>query len=135
MTPVEELVAARVAPPPFDILRAAYVELVVTDLARAEAFYADALGMLVSAREPDAIYLRGWEERQHHSLVLRQGPAPAAAAVGFRVRTDEDLDALAFELPRFGCTTRWIAPRTGLGRVLKAWDPFGFPLEFAHALQ
>ena len=41
------------------------------------------------------MYLRGWEERQHHSLILRKSaPAhPAAAArLGFRVRTEEDLD-------------------------------------------
>ena len=51
--------------------------------------------MIVSARTDDAVYLRGWEERQHHSLILRQSPPaqPAAAArLGFRVRTEDDLD-------------------------------------------
>ena len=135
MTPVEELVAAPVAAPPFDIVRAAYVELRVTDLERSAAFYADALGMLVTERDGDAIYLRGWEERQHHSIVLRQGPAPAAGAVGFRVRAEDDLDALAAELSSRGCVVRWSPNRIGLGRVLQAWDPFGFPLEFVHALE
>jgi 3,4-dihydroxyphenylacetate 2,3-dioxygenase len=135
MTPVEELVAAPSAPPPFDIVRAAYVELQVTDLDRASAFYEGALGMLVTAREADAVYLRGWEERQHHSLVLRQGPAAAAAAVGFRVRAEEDLDMLAAEFGARGGVVRWSENRIGLGRVLQAWDPFGFPLEFVHELE
>jgi catechol 2,3-dioxygenase-like lactoylglutathione lyase family enzyme len=135
MTPVEELVAAPAPAPRFDIVRAAYVELQVTDLERASAFYGGVLGMLVTEREADAVYLRGWEERQHHSLVLRQGPAPAAAAVGFRVRAEEDLETLAAEFALRGCTVRWADGRTGLGRVLQAWDPFGFPLEFVHALE
>jgi catechol 2,3-dioxygenase-like lactoylglutathione lyase family enzyme len=135
MTPVEELVAAPAAPPPFDIVRAAYVELQVAELERASAFYEGALGMLVTKREADAIYLRGWEERQHHSLVLREGPAAAAAAVGFRVRADEDLDALAAEFGSRGGVVRWADGRTGLGRVLQVWDPFGFPLEFVYELE
>ena len=62
----------------FDIVRAAFVELRVTDLVASERFYVELLGMIVSARTDNAIYLRGWEERQHHSLVLRQSPAAAA---------------------------------------------------------
>ena len=30
--------------------------------------------MIVSARSDDAVFLRGWEERQHHSLILRRAP-------------------------------------------------------------
>jgi 3,4-dihydroxyphenylacetate 2,3-dioxygenase len=136
MTLVEELVAAPVAAPPYDILRAAYVELVVTDLERAERFYVGALGMIVGERDADALYLRGWEERQHHSLVLRRGTTAAAGAIGFRVRGEGDLDALAEEFAGRGCVTRWSdGERPGLGRVLHAWDPFGFPLEFVHALE
>ncbi len=35
-----------------DIVRAAYAELVVTDLAEARQFYVDLLGFVVSARTP-----------------------------------------------------------------------------------
>ena len=59
----------------FDILRAAYGELWVTDLEASSRFYVDHLGLVVSARTDDTLYLRGWEERTHHSLVLRErGP-------------------------------------------------------------
>ena len=51
--------------------------------------------MIVSDRPPDALYLRGWEERLHHSLVLRQGPVAGVARLAFRVRSEADLDALA----------------------------------------
>ena len=60
---------------PPDVVRAAYAELVVTDLERSEGFYVELLGLVVSARTDDAVYLRGWEDRLHHSLVLRRGAA------------------------------------------------------------
>src|SRR6185312_5450995 len=44
--------------PPFDILRCAYAELVVTDLAASRAFYVDVLGLTVTKETEDAVYLR-----------------------------------------------------------------------------
>ena len=60
MTGVLELLAIGPASPPFDIVRSAYAELLVTDLDASEHFYVDLLGMVVSTRSDDAIYLRGW---------------------------------------------------------------------------
>jgi len=136
----EELVNTAPAVTPFDILRAAFVELQVTDLAASEHFYGELLGMIVSARTDDAVYLRGWEERQHHSLILRQSVPthPATAArLGFRVRTELDLDRLAEHFDAPGMTTRWQDPGSdpGLGRSLRVWDPFGYPLEFFYAIE
>ena len=51
-----------------DIVRAAYVDLVVTDLARARAWWVDLIGFHVEHEEVDALYLRGYEEFVHHSV-------------------------------------------------------------------
>ena len=143
MTPesaVTELVNTPPAVPPFDIVRAALVELQVTDLAASERFYSGLLGMIVSARTDEAVFLRGWEERQHHSLILRQC-APArtvtASRLGFRVRTEADLDAAAAHFAGEGLATRWTEAGSdpGMGRSLRVWDPFGYPLEFFHSLE
>src|ERR1700742_1217939 len=106
--PASELANTPPATPPFDIVRAAFVELHVSDLEASERFYAGLLGMIVSARTPDAVYLRGWEERQHHSLILRQAPIATAARLGFRVRSEDDLDRAAAHFAGEGLTTRWI---------------------------
>jgi catechol 2,3-dioxygenase len=134
MSAVSELIATEPARNPFDIIRAAFVELRVRDLAASEHFYAELLGMIASARTDDAVYLRGWEERQHHSLILRRSDAPAAARLGFRVRAEDDLERLA---ARFADRpTRWIEAGSdpGMGRSLRVWDPFGEPLEFVAAI-
>ena len=134
-SPAEQLANTAPAVTPFDIVRAAFVELHVTDLAASEQFYAQLLGMIVSARTDEAIYLRGWEERQHHSLILRQAPVAAAVRLGFRVRGEHDLDLLADHFQ--GLTTRWVEAGSdpGVGRSLRVWDPFGYPLEFFHAIE
>lgn len=136
MSSAEKLASTPPASPPFDILRAAFVELHVTDLAASEHFYSELLGMIVSARADDAIYLRGWEERQHHSLILRRAPVAAAARLGFRVRRDEDLEALRDHFQSAGLTTRErpAGADPGMGRTLQAWDPWGWPLEFVAAM-
>lgn len=133
MTRVETLIG-EVKSPPFDIMRAAHVELVVADLDASLSFYADLLGMIVTERTADAAYLRGWEEFLHHSLVLRQGPTAAIDHVGFRVAADGDLGVLEAEFAGRGCPTRWVdaGAEPGQGRALRVQDPFGFPLEFFH---
>jgi catechol 2,3-dioxygenase-like lactoylglutathione lyase family enzyme len=77
---------------PPDIVRAAYVDLVVTDLARARKWWVDLIGFHVQLEEPGALYLRGYEEFIHHSVTLREGPEAACARMGFRVRTPDDVD-------------------------------------------
>src|SRR4051812_606560 len=81
--------------PPFNIVRASHVELGVRDLARARGFYVDCLGYLVSAADNGVLYLRAIEERNHHSIVLREGPQPAALSLGFKVGSEDDLDRAA----------------------------------------
>ncbi|MGH9173240.1 MAG: VOC family protein, partial [Vicinamibacterales bacterium] len=77
-----------------NIIRAAHGEFRVTDLDQASAFYVDVLGFVESERTSDALYLRGLEERDHHSLVLRRAATPGAGHLAFRVKSNDDLDRL-----------------------------------------
>ena len=81
--------------PPFNVVRASHVELTVRDLARSRAFYVDCLGYMVGAEGPGVLYLRAVEERNHHSIVLREGKAPAAQTLGFKLASEEDLERAA----------------------------------------
>jgi catechol 2,3-dioxygenase len=123
----------RLTPP--DVVRAAYAELIVTDLGRARWFWADLLGFVVTADQPDALYLRGYDEFTHHCLVLRIGPKAAAGCIAYRVRAPEDLDrAEAF----FAALGRRVRRRpagatTGIGEAVRVEDPLGFTVEFFHA--
>ena len=123
---------------PFDIVRAAHIELVVTDLARAREFYVDMLGLEPTEEAGDALYLRAYEERLHHSLVLRQGPEPVMGHCSFRVAAAEDLALLAELFASWECPVTWVDAETverGQGMALRVQDPLGFPVEFFHAME
>ena len=120
--------------PSYDIMRAAHAELIVRDLDAAHEFYVDLLGLYVTERTADALYLRGYEERHHHSLVLRRGDTPAVDHLALRVRSEADLDALAAEYAARGIATRWRDDELGQGRGLHVQDEHGFPIEYFHAM-
>jgi catechol 2,3-dioxygenase len=114
--------------PPFNIVRASHVELGVRDLARSRAFYVDCLGLLVSDETADALYLRGVEERNHHSIVLRRARAGEANALGFKLASEEDLDRAAFWFGRRNLPTAF-PELPHQGRTLRTADIFGTPLD------
>jgi catechol 2,3-dioxygenase len=120
--------------PPFNVVRIAYVDAHVTDLAAARSFWVDALGLIVTEETPDALYLRGLEERNHHSVVLRKGAAPDVTAIGFKVFSEEDLD-----LASHFCATRGLphrlVERPAPGRTLAFSDPTGMPVELFFTME
>jgi catechol 2,3-dioxygenase len=114
--------------PPFNIVRSSHVTLGVTDLARSRAFYESTLGLHVEDKTGEALYLRGLEERQHHSLVLRKEAKPAAHHLGFKVASEEDLDKAAHLFKAQGLEHAFVeAPFQD--RTLRVIDPAGLPLE------
>ncbi|MBD3689221.1 3,4-dihydroxyphenylacetate 2,3-dioxygenase [Nanchangia anserum] len=119
------------APAP-NILRCAYMEIVVSDLAASRAFYVDTLGLVVTKETDDALYLRTFDEFIHHNLVLREGPVPAIAAFAYRVRSPEDVDKAEAYYRELGCKTLRKAEGfvDGIGDAVRVEDPLGFPYEF-----
>src|SRR5436190_22877420 len=114
--------------PPFNIIRASHVELGVADIARARAFYVDCLGYLVSDEDKDALYLRGVEERNHHSVVLRKSKDIAALAIGFKLGSEEDLDKAANWFTARKLPVSW--PQVPFqGRTLRTADAVGMPID------
>src|ERR1051325_9631395 len=108
--------------PPFNIVRASHVEFGVAELARSRAFYVDCLGYIVSDEDGQALYLRGVEERNHHSVVLRKSDDIAALAIAFKVGDEEDLEKAAQWLEP--CKLRLWGPTLPFqGRTLRTVDP------------
>jgi len=122
---------------PFTVLKAGHVELRVTDLGRARAFYVDLLGFVLTEDDGKRVYLRGLEEWEHHSLILRQAESPGLGHIAYRVAGDEDLDALERLVRGRGLPARWIEPgeERGQGRAVRVQDPLGFPVEFYHRVE
>ncbi|ACZ40219.1 3,4-dihydroxyphenylacetate 2,3-dioxygenase [Sphaerobacter thermophilus] len=123
--------------PDFTILKTGHVELRVTDLERACAFYDGLLGFVETERDDDRVYLRCLEDWEHHSLILTRADAPGLGHIAYRVASERDLDALHRLATERGLPTRWVEPgeERGQGRALRIQDPLGFPVEFYHAVE
>jgi catechol 2,3-dioxygenase len=120
--------------PDFNVVRLSHVELVVTDLKKSRAFYADTLGLQVTGEDSSHIYLRAMEERGHHCLILTKGDKPCARVLGFKVYSDDDLDKAKAWFESQGRKTSWIK-RVHQGRTLLTSDNQGIPIEFFHEME
>src|SRR5918995_6008917 len=124
------------APAP-DILRCAYMEIVVTDLTASRNFYVDVLDLIVTEEDENTVYLRSFEEFIHHNLVLRKGPLAAVAAFSYRVRSPEELDKAVEFYTELGCRVvrRRDGFTKGIGDSVRVIDPLGFPYEFFYDVE
>ncbi len=114
--------------PAFNIVRVSHVAFGVRDPTASRAFYVDTLGLVACDETADALYLRGVEERNHHSIVLERSPQPCVRSLGFKVASEEDLDRAAFWFARRGLPTSF--PEVPYqGRTLRTADPLGLPLD------
>lgn len=123
------VVPAPVLHPPFNIVRLSHVALKVTDLGWAKEFYADMLGLQVSAEEDEKLYLRAMEERGHHCLILEQAETASVGVLGFKLYDHPDLEKAESWFRDQGLPAAWIE-RPFMGKVLRTRDPHGIPLEF-----
>ena len=115
-----------------DVLRVAYMEIQVTNLAASREFYVDVLGLHVTHEDDQEIYLRSAEEFIHHNLVLKQGDIAAVGAFSYRVRSPEDVDKAEAFYKELGCRVERRADGfvRGIGDAVRVEDPLGFPYEF-----
>ncbi len=115
--------------PPFNVVRCSHTVLTARDLGASRAFYEGAIGLHVEEAGKDAIYFRGMEERNHHSLVLKRGPEALAERIGFKVGSEEDLDRAAAFFKERQLPAKFVEVPFQ-GRTLHAADTQGNPLEF-----
>src|ERR1700723_3950478 len=114
--------------PPFNIIRSSHAVLDVVDLDASRAFYETTVGLHVEDRDDRAVYLRGSEEHQHHSVVLRKAATAACNRMGFKVGNEQDLDKAAAFFSENGIAYAF-AEQPFQGRTLQFTDPSGFQLE------
>ncbi|WP_350351654.1 3,4-dihydroxyphenylacetate 2,3-dioxygenase [Microbacterium sp. A8/3-1] len=108
--------------------------LTVRDLDQSVAFYTDVIGLIVSRRSDDTVWLRGIEEASHHSLVLRATDGAAfCEQIGFRVLEDSDIDKAEAYLGGLGLSVE--RPTVAhQGPTLQFIDPLGHHIELTSSM-
>jgi catechol 2,3-dioxygenase len=113
------------------ILRLGHVEVRVPDLDLATAYYTSVIGMVEVARETDKVYLKCWDEQDHHSVVLRYHPRPGLDHMSFKVEAEDDLVDLENRLERAGAIVRRLVDgeERSVGQGLRFETPSGHVME------
>ena len=67
------------------VLRPGHMQLKVLDLDEAVEFYSNVVGLVQTGRDATRAYFKGWDERDHHSLILRDAGEAGMDFYGFKV--------------------------------------------------
>ena len=92
--------------------RLAHVDVTVTDLDLATAYYTEVIGMLETERDENSVYLKCWDEPNHHSLRLIYGPRVGFDLMSFKVDRDDDLEEFERRVLNYGFPVRRVQPLT-----------------------
>ena len=113
------------------VMRTGHVQLRVMDLAAAVHHYTEYYCLILTESDGSRAYLKGWDEFDHHSLVLRETDESGMDHVAFKVRRDADLDRIEGELRERLIAVTQIAAgeQPGMGRRIAFTLPTGHRVE------
>ncbi|MGW0822892.1 catechol 2,3-dioxygenase [Streptomyces sp. NPDC002845] len=113
------------APPLGDIAHLGHVELLTPDLDHSLWFFTEILGLTENGRSGDSVYLRTWDDYEHHSLVLTAHSTSGIRRTALRAAGEEALQRRVRELENTGHAGRWVKDEPGIGPLYVTTDPDG----------
>ncbi|NTA40246.1 catechol 2,3-dioxygenase [Agrobacterium salinitolerans] len=115
--------------PVHDIAHLGHLELLSNKMAESAAFFVDIMGMTVSGREGNSLYLRGWDDYERYSLKLTESSTTGMGHVAFRTWSQKALERRVKVLERTGLGIGWTDGDLGHGRSYRFHDPDGHVVE------
>ena len=117
------------------VLRPGHIALRVLEMAPALNHYVNVLGLIETARDQDGkrVFLKAWDEHDHHSVVLREADEAGMDYFGWKVDSPATLKRLVADIESCGLceNLEWIAagehPGTG--------DRFRFRIPTGHLME
>ncbi|MFE4754991.1 catechol 2,3-dioxygenase [Streptomyces mirabilis] len=112
------------------VIRLGYVHVRVTDLEGSAEHYRNTLGMDQVAAHDGRLYLKSWDEHDHHSVVLEEGGV-GLVKLGYKVAASADLDEFERRATSFGVRVERMSKgdNTGVGDGLRLTLPSAHVLE------
>ena len=116
------------------VLRPGHVQIRVLDLEQAVRHYTEVIGLIETARDRSGrVFLKGWDEHDHHSVVLRAASEAGMDYMGWRVDSPATLKKLAADVEKSGLATglAWIPA----GEHPKTGERFRFTIPTGHVME
>lgn len=107
------------------ISQLAHVEIMSPKPDESVRFFENVMGLEISARQGQSVYLRGWGEHFHHSLKITEGAEPALGHIGWRSSGVAELDEAVARIEATGRGIGWVDGEAGHGRAYRYRGPGG----------
>ncbi len=92
-------------------------------------FFVDVMGMTVSGRKGESVYLRGWDDYERYSLKLTASKTSGMEHMALRARSPQALERRVAALKGSGFDIGWIDGDMGQGPAFRCRDPDGHIVE------
>lgn len=114
------------------VLRPGHVQIRVMDLDEGVRHYRDVMGLEETGRDASGrVFLRGWDERDHHSIILKQADSAGMDFFGFKVDSEATLNQLEADVQKFGLKTE----RLPAGELLETGERVRFEIPSGHQIE
>lgn len=113
-------------------LRPGFIQVRVLDMVEAEKHYVDYLGLDKVCQGPDGrVYLKGYDEFDHHSIILREADEAGLDVLGFKLDSEASMESYAQRIRASGTEVDDVpaGEQPGLGRRMGFVIPSGHRVE------
>ena len=119
------------------VLRLSHVDVQVTDLDLATAYYTEVIGMLEVERDDTSVYLKCWDEEDHHSLRLEYASRVGFRGFTYKVEREDDLDELENKIQAYGFPVQRISKgeEVGQGESIRFLTPTGHSMDLVYDIE
>jgi catechol 2,3-dioxygenase len=129
MDPKHHFAAAATRPPLHEVAHLGHIELLTPEPDASLRFFVDILGLTETGREGTSVYLRTWDDYEHHTLKLTAHDTSGIRRVGLRASSQAALEARVTAIEATGLGISWKDGDPGIGPTYLFCDPDGHEME------
>ena len=112
-----------------DLAHIAHVELFTPKLDASTRFFHEVMGMYISAIKGDSVYLRAYDDYEHHTLKLTANKYPGMKHFAWRTQSTEALQRRVTAIEKTGLGIGWHDGDLGHGKAYQFHTPAGHVCE------
>lgn len=113
----------------WDIAHLAHVEMLTPKLEKSVRFFTEVMGMSITAEKGDSVYLRAYDDYEHHTLKLTAFKQPGMGHFAWRTRSPQALERRVQAIQQAGLGIGWTDGDLGHGRTFTFHTPDGHNVE------
>jgi catechol 2,3-dioxygenase len=121
------------SPPPtplrHEVAHLGHVELFTPSPEASLDFFVRVLGLTENGADEDSVYLRTWDDYEHHSLKLTASATSGVGTTALRASSEEALKRRVQAIEERGLGVGWVSGDPGIGPAYVFRDPDGHEME------